>query len=274
MKNTEKQLKSIPSIRMTEMERISMRRNLIAFMEIISPSTKIPSPFINFWSPVLLTMASFVFIIFGGSAIAYHASNSLPGDSLYDWKVNVNERVAGIFIKSESEKILYERNLVAKRIDEVKKLADEGTLTMEKVAIAEKKIDTHIAKIDEEAKSLAESNPIEFVKTAEGLQPIIDAHEKDILNIQKEERDEQNTKIENVLPSTDPSVLNPIPTAVQTTEENKKDNTGDVLPIQPTKIENKVPTEKENTEKALENLIQKVQKESTILQNIAEQTIQ
>ena len=144
---------------MTEIERISMRRNLIAFMEIISPSTKIPSPFINFWSPVLLTMASFVFIIFGGSTIAYHASNSLPGEELYNWKVNVNEKVAGIFIKSESEKILYERNLVAKRIDEVKKLADEGTLTAEKVAIAEKKIDTHIAKIDEESKALAATDP-------------------------------------------------------------------------------------------------------------------
>lgn len=272
MKNTEKQLKNLPNIRMTEMERISMRRNLIAFMEIISPSTKITSPFIHFWSPVLLTMASFVFIIFGGSTIAYHASNSLPGDSLYDWKVNVNERVAGIFIKSESEKILYERNLVAKRIDEVKKLADEGALTMEKVAIAEKKIDTHIAKIDEEAKSLAESNPSEFIKTAEGLQPIIDAHEKDVFNTQKEEKAKESIP-ENVLPTADTNIAIPVLNSVQPNPENKE-ITAAAPTLQPLKAEDKVSTEKENTEKALENLIQKVQKESTILQSIAEQTIQ
>lgn len=270
MKHTEKQLNKRPNIRMTEIERISMRRNLIAFMEIISPSAKIPSPFINFWSPVLLTMASFVFIIFGGSTIAYHASNSLPGEELYNWKVNVNEKVAGIFIKSESEKILYERNLVAKRIDEVKKLADEGTLTAEKVAIAEKKIDTHIAKIDEEAKALAVTDPSELIKTVEKLQPIIDAHEKEALTLKKEDSALENAENKITVPvegevntNTQDALINP---------EGKAEDAGTVLPTKVEEIKNT--TDQENAEKALNNLIQKVQNESNILQSISTKAIQ
>ena len=269
MKNTEKQLNKRPNIRMTEIERISMRRNLIAFMEIISPSTKIPSPFINFWSPVLLTMASFVFIIFGGSTIAYHASNSLPGEELYNWKVNVNEKVAGIFIKSESEKILYERNLVAKRIDEVKKLADEGTLTAEKVAIAEKKIDTHIAKIDEEAKALAATDPSELIKTVEKLQPIIDAHEKEAMTLKKEDpiiekTGDQTHPTENSIEVDAKETLTPT--------ETKAEDIGALLPTKVEEIKNT--KDQENAEKALNNLIQKVQNESNILQSISTKTIQ
>lgn len=249
---------------MTEVERISMRRNLITFMEIISPSAKIPSPFMNFWSPVLLTMASFVFIIFGGSTIAYHASNSLPGEGLWNWKVNVNEKVAGIFIKSESEKILYERNLVAKRIDEVKQLADEGTLTPEKVAIVEKKIDTHIAKIDEEAKALAETDPSELIKTAEKLQPIIDAHEKEALTATKDDKPVEKIE-EKALSTENINTINP--TSAIAPVENKSEVVTEI--IQPAKIEEtKVLKEKESTEKALNSLIQKVQKESDILQGI------
>lgn len=271
MKKTERQLNNLPNIRMTEIERISMRRNLIAFMEIISPSTKIPSPFINFWSPVLLTMASFVFIIFGGSTIAYHASNSLPGEELYSWKVNVNEKVAGIFIKSESEKILYERNLVIKRIDEVKKLADEGALTAEKVAIAEKKIDTHIAKIDEEAKALAVTDPSELIKTVEKLQPIIDAHEKDALTTKKEDpivekAVEPTPLVENATEATTIEKLDPA--------EDKVEDTGTVLPTKVEEVKNTTDKDKEDAEKALNTLIQKVQNESNILQSISTKTIQ
>jgi hypothetical protein len=140
MKNTEKQLRDLQTTRMTDTERLSVRTHLINHMERTSPSQyhKIPSPFHNFWSPVLVTMASFVFIIFGGSAVAYNASSSLPGDLLYGFKVHVSEEVRGIFIKSPLEKINFEQYRLAKRISEVKDLATVGKLTAENVAIAEK----------------------------------------------------------------------------------------------------------------------------------------
>ncbi|MCC6323884.1 hypothetical protein IT400_03790 [Candidatus Nomurabacteria bacterium] len=267
MKNTEKQLRQLQNIRMTEMERISMRTKIIAFIESTSPSVyqKIPSPFMmNFWSPVFVAMASIVFVIFGGSAVAYNASSSLPGDLLYNFKVHVNEEVAGIFIKSPLEKITFEQYRVAKRIEEVKKLATDGTLTAENAAIAEKNIDNHIAKIDESAKALAATDPKEFVEAAKGLEPILDAHEKDLIDLvetakpTKEVTDIQVVSTENQLIKT--SVIN-------TTTETKAN-------IEPTietkKVDDKTPTIQKAENKVVDSIISKVQIESDILQKIAE----
>ncbi len=188
MKHTEEQLRKLQTIRMTDVERVSIRTTLIDFMESTSPSVyqRIPSPFFRYWTPVMVTMCSFAFVIFGGSAVAYNASSSLPGDFLYNFKVHVNEEVAGIFIKSDLEKITFQQYRVAKRIEEVKKLAVEGELTAENAAIAEKNIDLHIAKIDESAKALAVTDLKEFVEVAKGLEPILDAHEKDLAENVKE----------------------------------------------------------------------------------------
>ncbi len=271
MKNTEKQLRQLQDLHMTEAERISMRTKIISFIESTSPSVyqKIPSPFMmNFWSPVFVAMASIVFVIFGGSAVAYNASSSLPGDILYNFKVHVNEEVAGIFIKSPLEKITFEQYRVAKRIEEVKKLATDGTLTAENAAIAEKNVDIHIAKINESAKALAATDPKEFVEAAKGLEPILDAHEKDLTEIAEIQKLDttQDKLIEKVI-SDNPTVL---PNTKIEAKIDTKIDTNPALDTTVNTLEDKTPVVQKAENKVVDSIISKVQLESDILQKIAE----
>ncbi len=269
MKHTEEQLRKLQTIRMTDVERVSVRTALIDFMESTSPSIyqRIPSPFFRYWTPVMVTMCSFAFVIFGGSAVAYNASSSLPGDFLYNFKVHVNEEVAGIFIKSDLEKITFQQYRVAKRIEEVKKLAVEGELTAENAAIAEKNIDLHIAKIDESAKALAVTDLKEFVEVAKGLEPILDAHEKDLA---------ENVKEALVGPGLEklPEEIVQAPTMAvdPTATVDTKINTKPVLDTIVTPVE-KTPTIQATENKVVDSIISKVEKESKILKEIAKQPI-
>ncbi len=253
MKHIEEQLKNIHDNGMTDSERSLMRSHVIAFMETYIPKNAdvVKSPFMYFWNPLVMTMCSFIFIILGGTTLAYHASDALPGDFLYGFKVHVSEEVAGVLIKSSQEKILYQQQRVAKRLEEVKKLADEGTLTIENAAIAEKNIDTHIAKIDEDAKTLAKDNPKEFVETVNGLQPILDAHEKDVTeleNIQKKE-DQKDAELSELIKAG--TVINPV----------------SMTEALPGTLQKEDPKLKENV---VDSIIAKVQKESDALQVIAQ----
>ena len=264
---------------MTEAESISIRRNLIAFMEQISPSTKkmIVSPFMQLLNPVFVTAFSFLFIIFGGSALAYHASDSLPGDTLYNFKVKVNEEVAGVLIQSPKAKILWEQNRIAKRLEEVKKLADTDSLTPQKVAIVEKNIDTHIAKIEEKGKVLAEKDPDEFIEASTGLKPILEAHEKEV----KEEKKQEETKKQTEVTKTAPKVLENTSGIANTestlgdTEQAKTLDSKKVAPEQALVAEKTIDKVKsEENKKVVESIIQKVQKESDKLEEIAEPLVE
>lgn len=278
MENTEKKLKNLQKIRMTEAESVSIRRNLIAFMEHVSPSTKMmPSPFMQLLNPVFITAFSFLFIIFGGSALAYHASDSLPGDALYNFKVNVNEEVAGVLIQSPKAKILWEQNRIAKRLEEVKKLADTDSLTPKKVAIVEKNIDTHIATIEEKGKVLAESNPDDFIEASTGLKPILEAHEKEVIEEKAQEKAdkkdlESKKEAPKVLDTTklEINTIDPLAKTPEIKELPKPADAKDDLAVEKTLEQEKVEVNK----KVVEGIIQKVQKESDKLEEIAEPLVE
>lgn len=264
IKNTEEQLKKLQNTHMTDAERTLIRTNLISFMEDVSPSRyqKIVSPFMSFWSPVLVTMASVVFVLLGGSAIAYHASNSLPGDSLFAWKVNVNERVAGMLTKSKSAKFKNEQFLVAQRLKEVKTLVEKGELTKEKAEIAEKNIDTHIEKIAEGAKDLAETDPKEFIELSKGLDTIIDDHKKDLSDMKEVREAGAEIFLQKAALSTDPALVKEA-TGTAASIENKKEETA------PTKDA----ITKVEESKVVDNIISKVEKEAGNLKEIAQSVI-
>ncbi len=249
MKDIETQLNKFKNARMTDTEYDSMRKNIIAFMGKVSHTYthEFKSPFWHFMNPILVTVGSFVLLIGGSSVTAYHASNSLPGDFLYSFKININEEVAGILIKSPKEKIIWEQNRITKRIEEIKQVAKEGELTPEIVAIAEKNIDTHISSIDQNAKDLAQKDPAEFIATKNDLEPIITAHEKKIAELA-------------------------LPAETNISEIIKTDS-GEIKPVSeiPAELQSKIQTVES---KLIDNLIDKVQKESSTLEKIANPIIQ
>jgi len=193
MEKIEEKLKNAFTIQMTESERSFMRSNIISFMNIhdIRQGKYVKSPYTHFWNPLLVTLCSIMFIVASGGTVSYSASDALPGDKLYNFKVKINEEVQGILITSPTQKIMWQQNRVAKRIDEVKKLAENGDLTEERASIAERAIEEHIAKVDANVKILAKENPEDLIKTAGALNDIISVHDKNLKELEKIE--ESNT---------------------------------------------------------------------------------
>lgn len=276
MENLEEQLKNASHIKMTPSERSFMRANIASFMNIhdIRQGKYVKSPYHHFWNPLLVTLCSIMFIIASGGTVSYSAKGALPGDALYNFKLNVTEEVQGILITSPTQKIIWQQNRVAKRIDEVKQLAANGELTLEKATIVEKAIEEHIAKVDEKVQILAKENPQELAKTTDVLNSIIANHDKDLKELEQIE----NTKTEVKDAENKASLLKKEETknidSTTSTTNTVYTNTG-ILPV-PTESSStiKIPEikekalEKSESSTALINILSKIQKESESINEI------
>lgn len=74
----------------------------------------------------------------GGTTVI--AEKALPGDSFYNFKVNVEEPIAGMFAFSKEEKIEWKERIVERRLAEIQKLVSENNLSVENRNILEKEI--------------------------------------------------------------------------------------------------------------------------------------
>lgn len=162
MKELETHYKKAQQIKLTETEKNFMRANIAMTMS----QTPIHSPYLslsNFLKPVMATMSTLVVIIIGISGVSIGATKAMPGDFLYNMKVNVNEEVAGILISSPKQKLIWQEERVQKRISEIHTLAESGKLTKETNDAAVKALDTSLADLNKNATELATTNP-EIVK--------------------------------------------------------------------------------------------------------------
>lgn len=128
--------------------------------------------------------AAFVLIIAvvaGGSGVSYAAQNSLPGETLYGVKVNVNEAVETSFARTPEARVALQSKHVERRLEEAQTLAKTDKLSKETEQIVIKKIADHIADLEEEIDALKEKGRVDVVlETTAQLAPVMEAH-KEIL---------------------------------------------------------------------------------------------
>lgn len=263
MEKIEKNLRKNNIVKMTTEESNHIFSNIIKFIENYNPViseekyfTKEKSPyFSNIFKISGMVFASFL-IFFIGGGISYEASTALPGDLLYSLKINTIEEVRGAFIKSPEEKLIYNQSRVAKRIDEVLILAEKGDLTIEKSVEVEKALDSHIAEIEAVAKELKETNPESFKTTTENLTPKMEQH--------KNELKEVSDKVEVEIKDTEKNIEVEMKTQVAT-EAGQIPN--------PDLKKDTVQMEKtEESKKAVDNIIAKIEQETDSIKSISEDT--
>jgi len=128
--------------------------------------------------------AAFVLIIAvvaGGSGVSYAAQNSLPGQTLYTIKVNVNEAVESGFARTPEARVALQSKHVERRLEEAQTLAKTDKLSKETEQIVIKKIADHIADLEKEIDTLKEKGRVDVVlETTAKLAPVMEAH-KEIL---------------------------------------------------------------------------------------------
>lgn len=127
---------------------------------------------------VVIVLVAIVF----GSTSAY-AEKAIPGDPLYGMKVNVNEKVAGIFSISKEDKAEWQERLVERRLDEATKLISQNNLSEEKRIVLDTQIKSQIDVFSTSVKelSLNDSNAANSKDLNTRLQASLDAY-KSVLN--------------------------------------------------------------------------------------------
>lgn len=132
--------------------------------------------------PILFSIIMLVSL--GTASIA--AEKSLPGDTLYPIKVNVNEKVKSALIyrfNSESEYGgQFEIEKAERRIKEAEKLAIKGLLSEESKNKIGERFDTHVEKMSRVAATLADKGNVEAaVSLHSRLEAVLDAH-RDVID--------------------------------------------------------------------------------------------
>lgn len=122
----------------------------------------------------------------GGTTFA--AEKSLPGDTLYDFKVNVEEPVAGMFAFSKEEKIEWKERIVERRLGEIQRLVSKNELSLENRNILEKDIKSDVEDL---IQRLNDSNSkkddsIEYSNINLRLQAALKAYYQNIERLSKE----------------------------------------------------------------------------------------
>lgn len=134
-------------------------------------------------------------IVAGGAGVSYAASNALPGDKLYNIKVNVNEKIEDGLAFTPEAKITVQSKKVERRLEEAQVLAKEKRLSTDNKKIVENKLDEHLEQLTKEIKILKEGGNVGMVlETTSKLTPILEAH-KDVFEGKDEDTDTLVAKV-------------------------------------------------------------------------------
>jgi hypothetical protein len=127
-----------------------------------------------------IALSTFIFTVFVGSSISVVANSALPGDPLYAFKVNVNEEVKGMFLKTSEEKVVWQKNRIESRVNEIKTLAETETLTKAKQATVQKALNSHVRGLSKELETLSDQAPTAALTVTASLEESLKANKEAI----------------------------------------------------------------------------------------------
>jgi hypothetical protein len=97
---------------------------------------------------VLIVLAVLSLLIGGGIAIG--ADDALPGATLYPVKVNIKEEFHAFFVSSDEERVNFEIQRIANRLDEIEDLVRNHTFDTQAQEAVESSLESHIAMIKDQ----------------------------------------------------------------------------------------------------------------------------
>jgi len=189
MENLHKQFKKATGfVALSPEEKADMRDKLVLYMEYkpirgaVSSATgntflaKIPFPFfrLHHFSGAFLIAAVIASSTFG---VSFAADDALPGDLLYNIKVNINEEIKTALLSSDESRIAWERERAERRLVEASKLEAEGRLDGEKQKQVSELFAEHTSAMVEQVRAVEESDPVFAAEMSSMFEDSLDAHE-------------------------------------------------------------------------------------------------
>lgn len=131
---------------MTPEEKAAMRASIFGAPMPVTTSTASPYFFFDVQFMSRAVAGVLVFVLVGGSGVAYAAENSLPGEAFYAVKIHVNERIEVALATTPEQKLAAETRLAERRVAEAQELEATGRLDATMTAEIEKNFDEHAAR--------------------------------------------------------------------------------------------------------------------------------
>lgn len=186
----EKLKKEAEGIALGKDEKDSVRRGLRAFIDM-HPVRETGLFRLHIqrsrYTHIIKTMpviAGILIALLAGGGISAAAEGSLPGDTLYPVKVNVNEEVRAWLALSAEARAEWEAERAERRLDEAAKLAAEGRLDAETRANIEARFEAHAERVVQRAERFEESDrPIAAAEVSSRFEASLRAHEQVLLNL-------------------------------------------------------------------------------------------
>jgi hypothetical protein len=193
------QLKTLKNITLTSEEKSLLRASVARSIQISRCEPKVSIFYTGIQHGLRMGLSTFLFIVFVGGSVSVIADNSLPGDPLYSFKINVNEEVKGSFIKSPDEKLSWEKTRIDNRLNEIKTLAVSKTLTKAKQETAQRALNIHIEALSKEIGNLSEEKPSEALKVTAKIEKSLSDQKEDLKkSISKETTEDQNAALKAI----------------------------------------------------------------------------
>lgn len=105
-----------------------------------------------------LASATLALLLIGGTGTAFAAQGALPGEPLYGVKVNIEEPIAGAFVRSPQAQANWNAELASRRLSEAEQLAVRNKLTPEIATTVAGGFDQAAANFDASVAQLATSS--------------------------------------------------------------------------------------------------------------------
>lgn len=140
-----------------------------------------------------VSLVLILLVVVGGTGVSYASTDALPGDKLYNVKINVNEKIEEKLAFTTEAKVTVQTQKVERRLTEVQKLVEKKDFSDEKKEIVKINLEKNVNEVTKSIESLKNEGKIEeALDTTSKITPVLEAHKK-VLTEQKIKEDADNT---------------------------------------------------------------------------------
>ena len=238
-KKMKKFIKILKSISLSQKEKDVLRYKIEQFISFnpIRGEVHIPKKSFYFSIFTFRTLAKGVslvliaLIVVGGSGVSYASTDALPGDKLYNVKINVNEKIEEKLAFSTEAKVTVQTQKVERRLTEAQKLVEKKDLSPEKKEIVKTNLEKNVSEVAESIENLKNEGKIEeALETTSKITPVLEAHKKVLTEQKVEAKTEEETttevmtfsamrSVEAVVETETDSLLESVDAAIKKVEE-------------------------------------------------------
>ena len=172
------------NLTMTEAEHARVKNVLTNYMEehpfgLPYPTLVSPYSSTTLWLGRIAVVGAVALVVTGSTIIAA-ANQALPGDTLYGFKIGVNEEIQSFLKPTPAARLVFETQRTEERLHETQVLNQEAQQAIQK------NIQKHSEEISRQAKELATLDPITYQEVALVAQNSLARKAEETKNIAKE----------------------------------------------------------------------------------------